>query len=251
MLATDRLPDEPLDRRQLKALLGRGQRDRVAAVTGSGGATDAVHVVLRGQVGKQLLLADHRHRMHDLPDCGHPGGPHVEHAVGFVQDDDLNVGEPRLVATEVVEEPARGSDEQIEAGGQPVLLRLKANAAKDDRAPQPQMRAVPPGHLADLCGQLSSRAEHERARVARRRATGEVLQDRQQERRGLARAGLRTRNEIAAVEHDRDGTLLDRCRVGIARARPATDDISDAVSRTRGVRDHVRGSTPVRSDFAR
>ena len=46
VLTPDWLPDEPLDRDKLAALLRRGQRDRVTALTGSGGAPDAVHVVL-------------------------------------------------------------------------------------------------------------------------------------------------------------------------------------------------------------
>ena len=142
---------------------------------------------------------------------------HVEHAVRLVEDHHLDVAEPCLAATEVVEEPAGGRDQQIEAGGQTALLRLQTHAAENDSAAQPEPPAVSPGHLVDLYRELTSRGDHQRAWMAQRRATGETLQDRQQEGRRLARAGLRTRDEIATVEHDRNGARLDRCRVRVAR----------------------------------
>jgi len=44
----------------------------------------------------------------------------------------------------------------------------------------------------------------------------ETLQDRQHEAGGLAGAGLRTGEQIAAGEHGGNGLFLDRSRLGIA-----------------------------------
>src|SRR5205814_6875339 len=59
------------------------------------------------------------------------GEAHVQHAVGFVQDEDL---EPRIVdvaALHVVEQPARRGDDDVHTAAQRLRLRLEPHAAID------------------------------------------------------------------------------------------------------------------------
>ena len=82
---------------------------------------------------------------------------HIEHPVGLVEHDDLDVAEACLLATEVVEQPTRGRDQQIDAASQAALLGLDTNATEDDGATQAQVRTIPLGHIPDLSGQLAGR----------------------------------------------------------------------------------------------
>ena len=52
-------------------------------------------------------------RADDAPDVGPEA--HVEHAVGFVEDEDLDLGEVEVAALDQVEQAARRGDEQVDA----------------------------------------------------------------------------------------------------------------------------------------
>ena len=75
---------------------------------------------------------------------------------------------------------------------------------------QRHVLAVIAGALRDLRRELAGRREHQRTRRARRGvAGGEPLQDGQHETGGLAGAGLRAGEHVAAREHRRNGLKLD------------------------------------------
>ena len=73
--------------------------------------------------------------------------------------------------------------------------------------------------LADLRGELARRARGSSARgrlgVGGRGIRGEALQDRQREGGGLARAGLRDADQVAALQQVRDRLRLDGRGIGV------------------------------------
>ena len=71
-----------------------------------------------------------------------------------------------------------------------------------------QVGGVPLERLAHLERELAGRREHQRLR--RLLLQVEAGEDRQRERRGLAGAGLREADHVAAREQRRDGRGLDR-----------------------------------------
>ena len=134
--------------------------------------------------------------------------------------------ELRVRVAEVVEEPARRGDDHVDAAPERVLLRPHADAAEDRRAGERRVHGELAEVLVDLRRQLARRREDERARRAAPLAE-EPLQDRQQERRGLAAAGHRAGEHVAARERRRDGVLLDGRRAGEA-------ELADGAERGRG-----------------
>ena len=56
---------------------------------------------------------------------------HVEHAVGLVQHQDLDLAQVDGLLLHVVEQPARGGDDDVDAAAQRIDLRLHADAAVD------------------------------------------------------------------------------------------------------------------------
>ena len=83
-------------------------------------------------------------------------------------------------------------------------LRIDVHAADGERHARAEVAAVGPEAVDDLRGQLAGRAQHQHAagscgrRVA---VVREVIEDRQREGGGLAGAGLRDADDIAAGEH--------------------------------------------------
>jgi len=82
---------------------------------------------------------------------------------------------------------------------------------------QAQVLAVERGHVGDLRRQFPSRRHHQRARSPPRLAVGEALEDGEQKRRGLARAGLGAGDQIATLERHRNGAFLNGGSSGVAR----------------------------------
>jgi hypothetical protein len=86
------------------------------------------------------------------------------------------------------------------------------DAAIDDGDAQGQLAAEAAEVVGDLDGQLARRRQDQRAdRAARRtgRVGGQAMQDGEGECRGLAGAGLRDSEQVAAEQEGRNGTLLD------------------------------------------
>ena len=134
---------------------------------------------------------------------------HVEHAVGFVEHEMLDLGEIGEAAIREVEQPSRRCDQDVAADSKAVNLRSFADAAEDHARAQFLVRSVDADALQDLGGEFARRCEHERARSAARGGL-EQLQQGQHECRGLAGAGLGAGEQVAAGEHRRYGSGLDR-----------------------------------------
>ena len=73
-----------------------------------------------------------RHVLEHAPDVGQEA--HVEHAVGFVEHEELEAGQLGVGRPEVVEEAPGRRDHDVDPAPERVLLRSHAHAAEDGRA---------------------------------------------------------------------------------------------------------------------
>ncbi len=137
---------------------------------------------------------------------------HVQHAVGLVEHEDFDRVQAGQALLHQVEQPPRRRHQDVEAAVQRLHLRELADAAEDDGVGEAQVAAVGGGAVVDLRRQFAGRRQDQDARpLGRRRALvqGQVLQDGQDEGRGLAGAGLGAAEQVAAVEQVGDGLDLD------------------------------------------
>jgi hypothetical protein len=160
---------------QFALLLLADQVDRLVDALGGGVARRDFH---RGRVVQQALgeLADlvreggreqqvlallrqQREHLADVADEAH-----VEHAVGFVQHQELDAGEVERALADVVEQAARGGDEDVDPLLQRADLRVDVDAAEHHQRGQRQVLAVglaptpPPGRRARAWGSGSGSA---------------------------------------------------------------------------------------------
>ena len=113
---------------------------------------------------------------------------HVGHAVGLVEDDDVDRGEVDHPLGDEVLEAARAGDEDVDAAVELGPLRAVADAAVD-RHHATTGRPAQRGQLAaDLLGQLAGRHEDQAAGLAGP-GRADVEREGQAEGQGLARAG--------------------------------------------------------------
>jgi len=111
-----------------------------------------------------------------------------------------------------------GRRQDVDAAAHRIDLRLVADAAEHHGLPQVHVAAVIAKALGDLDREFAGRRQDQGARHPRARGdavVGEALQHRQGERGGLAGAGLRDAEEIAAFEEMGNGLRLDRRRHGV------------------------------------
>ena len=159
-------------------------------------------------------------QVEDPADVGHEA--HVEHPVGLVEDEDLDLAEVGGALADEVEQAAGRGDEDLDAGAQLLDLRIERDAAVHDGRLERHVPAVGLDAVGDLHGELPRRRQDEAADgVARGRERGvrlrpEAVEDGEGEGGGLAGAGLGGREDVGSGEHDRDRTLLDRCGLGVA-----------------------------------
>ena len=146
--------------------------------------------------------------------------PHVEHAVGLVDDQQVAAVEHDLAAPEQVHQPARGRDQHVDALFERLDLVAHLHAADQQRHRELVIFAVFLEILRHLRGELASRLEDQAARHARAAAAlGQDVDHRQHEAGGLAGPGLGDADQVLAHQHRRDRALLDRGRDVVAANR--------------------------------
>jgi hypothetical protein len=91
---------------------------------------------------------------------------HVEHPVGFVDDQDFDRVQKQAAASGEIEQAARGGDDHVGAARDLRLLIAERNAADQERKVQLVIDAVFAERLFDLGGELARRLQNERARHA-------------------------------------------------------------------------------------
>ena len=185
----------------------------LADLVGEGGREQQVLALLRQQCEHLADVADEAH---------------VEHAVGFVQHQELDAREVERALADVVEQAARGGDEDVHALLQRADLRVDVDAAEHHQRSERQMLAVGLHRFFHLGGELARGGEDQAARAAGRVRVGvgrsQHVQQRQREAGGLAGAGLRGGEQVAAGEHLGNGLGLDGRGVGVPRLVDRTQD---------------------------
>ena len=104
-------------------------------------------------------MARRRHEFADALDVGDE--THVEHAVGLVDDKDLDAVQQQLAAFGEVEQAARRGDEHVGAARDPRLLVAERNAADQQRQVELMVDAIAAERLFDLRGEFARRLEDE------------------------------------------------------------------------------------------
>ena len=135
---------------------------------------------------------------------------HVEHAVGFVDDQDFDAGQQQLAAVGKIEQPAGCRDQNVGAAHDLRFLVAEGHAADQQRDVELMVYPVAGEALFDLGGEFAGRFEDERARHSRARPPlFEARQHRQSEGGGLAGAGLGDAQHVAAGERLGNGFGLN------------------------------------------
>lgn len=125
----------------------------------------------------------------------------------------------------VVEQAARGGNQDVDAVLEQLDLRVDADAAKDHGRIQLGVFTVGLDAFFNLGRQFAGRGQDQGADRARRGIVGQLaaegvggqaMQDRQREAGGLAGAGLGAGQQVAAVQHGWHRLALDRGRGCIA-----------------------------------
>ncbi len=173
--------------------------------------------LLRERGGKHQRLALLRQRADNLPDGREK--THVQHPVGFVEDEVLQLGKIGVAAVHQIHQPSGAGDDEMRAGAKGVDLRIFADAAKNGGDAERQIFAIDFYVLLDLQNEFARGRDDERAGAARAAVAehGRKLgQHRQRERRRLAGAGLRDADEVVAGDDGRNRRRLDGRGFGVA-----------------------------------
>ena len=164
----------------------------------------------RGAEEQRLPLAV-RQVTQNLLDVGQEA--HVEHAIGFVQHQELKLVELGVRLPEMIEQTPRCGDHDVNAATKRVLLRPHAHAPEHRRRSDRRVDRDVVQTFVNLRGQLARGCEHQRARGAAG-LRHELMQNREQERVRLPAAGHGARQNVTAFEPRRDRIRLNGGRTG-------------------------------------
>ncbi len=148
---------------------------------------------------------------------------HVEHAVGLVDDQHLDAARRPDVLLQVVDEPTGRADQHVAAFAQRVALLVVVDAAVHGQDPESRVRAEQVSVRLDLDHQLARRRDDEdprrgRAALGRSRPRQAAREGRDEERGGLAGAGLR----LPATSLPRRASGRAASWMGVAETNPAS-----------------------------
>ena len=153
-------------------------------------------------------LAREGHELADLLDVRDEA--HVEHAVGLVDDEDLDALKQQLAALEEIEQAAGGGDQHIRAAHDLGFLIGEGDAADEQGHVEAGVGAIFEEAFLDLGRQFAGGLEDEGAGHAGPGASlFKAGQHGQGEGGGLAGAGLGDAENIAALQGVGDGLRLD------------------------------------------
>ncbi|CAH0314452.1 hypothetical protein ROS9278_05077 [Roseomonas sp. CECT 9278] len=201
---------------------GSRRRDRDLLGIRQEGIGQAADLGRHGGAEEQRL-ADFRQHAHDALDIGDE--PHVQHAVGLVDHQQLAVRHQDAAAVEQVEQPARRGDQHVDALFEHVALVVHALPADQQGVVELEVLAVFLEVLGDLERQFARRLQDQAARHARLGARpGQDVQHRQHEGCGLAGAGLRAAQHVPVHQDIRDGLFLDGRGVDVAGFRDGAQE---------------------------
>src|SRR5690625_1326518 len=128
---------------------------------------------------------------------------HVEHSVGFVEDEDFQFAQVDLLLLKEVEEPSRCGDEDIGTGFERADLRSLSDAAVNDGVAQWEMFSVFGKILCDLACEFAGRCQNQGARPV---WFGPFFISREEVQNGKCKSGrftgsgLRATHEVASIQ---------------------------------------------------
>ena len=167
---------------------------------------------------KNKRLSRERNHLADALDVRNEA--HVEHAVGFVDHQQFDAGEQQSAALGVVEQPARGCDQHVDAAGQLGVLVAERNPADQERDIELLAGAVFVELFLDLGGEFARRFQDEGAGHP---GAGAALfqhgQHGKDEGSGLAGAGLGDAENVSAGQNMGDRLFLNGGRGGVTGGR--------------------------------
>ena len=152
---------------------------------------------------------------------------HVGHLIGLVERGDLDGVQDAGALTEVIGEATRGGDEDVDSAAELLDLLVERGAADGGHDSQTLGIGIGSEGFDDLERELAGGDQHERTRALGSRAVGvqrQALQDRQAEGKGLARAGLRTTEDVLTGDRVGKCLLLNGGGHGDRVARQCGDD---------------------------
>ncbi|MEY2542366.1 MAG: hypothetical protein QOI22_1968, partial [Verrucomicrobiota bacterium] len=168
---------------------------------------------------KKQGLAVRRDVLNDAPNIRHES--HVEHAIDFIEHENINVAKMNCALLEVIEEAAGGGDHDIHPVLQILFLFSVTHTAMYHRLPDIGEAPVIAKSRFDLRRQLAGRLEHEAAELSVPREQG---QDWERKGRRFAGAGLRGSDQIFSLENNRKGPQLNWGRFGKTHRLRAAND---------------------------
>ena len=143
--------------------------------------------------------------------------PHVEHPIGFVDDEEFAPCEQDLAPLEQVHQPARGGDQHVNAVIERFDLVAHLHAADQQSHLEIVVLAVLFEVLGDLNREFAGGLKDQGTRHSRAAAAGgEDIDHRQHETGRLAGARLSNRDHVLHHQDLRDRLRLDGCRLAIA-----------------------------------
>ena len=152
---------------------------------------------------------------------------HVQHAVGFIQHQHFQAREINLAALQMVNQAAGGSHHHINRLAQTLELQAIRRAThQTGGAKAAHVLAIGHGSFFNLQRQFAGRRQHQHARAhaLAGRFGQQALDRRQQERCGLAAAGIRRHQQVAAGQRGRNRLHLNRCGVFVASGQNGFKD---------------------------
>ena len=178
----------------------------------------------RHRRGEEQRLPRERDQLADAFDVGNEA--HVQHAVGFVDHQQFDAGEQQAAALGMVEQPARGCDQHVDAARQLGVLVAERDAADQQRDVEFLPGAVFIEVFLDLGGEFAGRFEDQGARHAR---PGAALfqhgEHRKHEGGGLAGAGLGDAENVPAGEDVGDRLFLNGGGGGVTGGRNSGENL--------------------------
>ncbi len=156
--------------------------------------------------GEEKGLALGRYALDHGPDV--VDEPHVQHPVGLVDDQDLQVLEVDVPLPHVIQQPAGGCDENVQPPSERVDLRVHSEPSHHHRRPQPEVFAVGPDAVMDLHGQLPGGDEDQRPQD-RRPSLLKLVEEGKRETGRLAGPGLGAADQVLSLHDGRNGLGLN------------------------------------------
>ncbi len=160
--------------------------------------------------GEEQGLTLVRQRLHDAADIGDEA--HVEHAIRFIQHQQLQGAQGQCPLGQQIQQAARGGDQDVDPELDGVQVRLDADAAIGDQGAKRQVVGVVDDALAHLGGQLPGRGQHQGAHLAAATTAvvgQQTMEHGQGETGRLACACLGAAQHVLPGQDGGNGLLLD------------------------------------------